>query len=236
MAVPQKRPNPTKGIPTNQKPLAADKLIYVANKLNLGGLAGMQGSTRNIFDTVKLNTGAGRQTLQFFSAPQGKARSFSNFQAGTLQAGEALVIEEIVYILLVLTTNALNDPENAIVRAIPITMASATQYPNSEGFFAGGLLNIMVANSTVVKDYNTFEGLPAFNPKNTGMVAYDSSDADIRYMGANKIILESPPVLAPNLGLSVAQEIAPTGTIPDFTYVMAIAGRFGSLFAGKTTY
>lgn len=224
-------PHPNLG----KTPTKSQKLIYVAEKLGLDGLAEMQGSTVNIVDTVPLVTGAVRQTLTFFSQSQGKSRNFSNFQNGALKAGEAMVIEELTFVLIVATTADLTSDANAIVNYLPLSLATETQYPNAESFFGGGLINISIANSKVVKDYNAFEGVPAFNPRTTGLVSFDTATATNKFFGSSTIKLESPPVLPPNQVISVTIEISPTGTIPAFTFIQCIAGRFGSIFAAKAT-
>ncbi len=221
--------------PMGAKPSNSQKLIYVSDKLGLSGLKGMQGSTVNIVDTVALNTNTDRQILNFFSQTQGKSRNFSNFQTGQLQAGEAMVIEEVAFILLLATTADLTDNANAILDAVPLSQASSNALPNAKGIIAGSLMNIIIANQTVVKDYNGFEMIPSFNPKATGLVALDSSDSDIRTVGPDKINLEAPPVLPPNQGIKITLEISPTGTVPSYTFIMCVAGRFGSIFASKTT-
>jgi hypothetical protein len=218
-----------------QTPTQAQKLIYVANKLGLTGIKEMQGSTVNIVDTVALVTNAARQTLTFFSNSIGKSRNFSNFQSGTLKAGEALVIEELAFFLVVATTADLTADANAILSVVPFNMATEVQFPNAEGAQLG-LINISIANSVVVKDYCAYELLPAFTGKATGLTVFDSATATNRLVGPSKIPLEAPPVLPPNQKISITLEIPPTGTVPTFTFVMCVAGRFGSIFSGKTTY
>jgi hypothetical protein len=94
-----------------------------------------------------------------------------------------------------------------------LSIASAAQLPNAQGMLAGSLVNISIANSTVVKDYNAFEMIPGFNPKTTGIALYDSATATNRTVGPNRIPLESPPVLPPNQGISISLEVPPTGTV-----------------------
>jgi len=215
-------------------PTNSQKLIYISQKLGLTGIKGMQGSTVNIFDTVPLITNADRQTLSFFSQTSNKSRNFTNFQNGTLNAGEAMIVEDLSFYLITTTNADLTSNANAILTAAPITATSATAYPNRSGFLSG-LINVTIANSRVVKDLNGYEQTPVFNTKATGIAVTDSAIATERVIGASKIYLESPPVLPPNQKINVTIEIAPTGTIPANTFIVCVAGRFGSIFAAKTT-
>lgn len=233
MAVPNKFPTAPKPS-TGGKPSQPQKLIYVADKLGLSGLKDMQGSSVNIVDTVPLATNTGRQILSFFSQSANKSRNFSNFQNGSLKAGEAMVIEELAFFLVVATNADLTSDANAILTLIPVSLSSATAYPNKQSFNTG-LINITIANSKVVKDFSAFEQDPAFNQNASGMTSFDTATATNVRTGPAKIRLESPPVLPPNQALSITLEIPPTGTIPAFSNIMCIAGRFGSIFAGKTT-
>lgn len=240
MAVLRKRratpARPVQKIPTKANaPSKAGKLIYISDKLGLDGIKEMQGSTVNIVDTVALITGADRQVLTFF-AQSGKSRNFSNFQNGSLRAGEAMVIEELAFILLVTTNADLTSNANAILFAMPLSQATAAQLPNFAGINVGSLINMKIANSQIVKDYNAFEMIPSFNPGAAGLTTLDSATATNRVIGPDKIKLEAPSVLPPNQSISVTLEIPPTGTVPAFTHIMCVAGRFGSIFAGKITY
>lgn len=214
------------------KPTKAQKLIYIANALGLPGIAEMQGSSFNVFDTVLVGTGATRQTLSFFNATSTKSRSFSNLQTGTLQAGEAMIAEEISFIALTLSGSDLTSDATAISNAVPIQTVSATGLPNKPAVTLG-LLNFTIANSKVVKDYNTYEQDPAFNPRTTGITTYDTATATIVRLGESKIYLEAPPVIPPNQKINITLEIGATGTIPANTAIMCIVGRFGSIFSAK---
>lgn len=228
-------PRPAQGQAPTKKPLSSAKLIYVADKLGLGGIKDMQGSSVNIVDTVALATGAGRQVLSFFTQCANKSRTFTNFQSQSLKAGEAMVIEELAFFLLVCSASDLTSDSTSITTMVPISLASTTQYPNKQSFNAG-LINITIANSKVVKDFCAIDQDPAMNQATTGMTSFDTATATNVRTGPAKIKLESPPVLPPNQALAITMEIPATGTMVANAFVMCIAGRFGSIFAGKTTY
>lgn len=224
----------TRGAAIGVSPTPSQKLIYISKKLGLPGIQGMQGSTFNLFDTVALAAGTGRQTLNFFASTANKSRNFSNFQNGSLKAGEAMVIEELAFFLVTMTSADLTSDANAITAINLLSGATAAMFANAEGAILG-MLNISIANQKVVKDYMTFELHPFFNPATNGISTFDTATATNTVLGGSKIKLESPPVLPPNQSLSVSLEIGVTGAVAAFTSVMCVAGRFGSIFSAKTT-
>lgn len=224
-----------------ETPSQSQKLLYIAGKLGLN-LTGMQGSTVNIVDTVLVNTNATtRQTLSFFSQTQNKSRNFSNFQNGTLNAGEAMVIESLSFFLLTLSATNLTLDATTISSLRPISQVDAAQISLKEALQLG-LINITIANSKVVKDYMCFEQNPSFNPKTTGIalgeaLAGDTAPVAIfpeEVVGQNTISLEAPPVLPPNQKLEISLELPPVGTVTGNLAIMCVAGRFGSIFSAKT--
>jgi len=218
------------------KPTSSQKLLYIANALGLN-LDGMQGSTMNIVDTVPLAFSANRQTLEFFVNTQGKTRTFSNFQTGNLNAGEAMVMEEVKFYLLELSGASLTDPTTRILNASSF---------NSVGFgvvadpraLQLGLMSITIANSQVVKDYQINETNPDFNNKNNGVALAEALNVAVRISlsqthGFSGITLESPPVLPPNQKCKVTLEIPPqTGGSANLA-IMCVVGRFGSIFSAN---
>jgi hypothetical protein len=232
----KRTPNNIGAVPTQSQ-----KLVYVSNKLGLTGIKDMQGSTVNLFDTVILSTNAAqRQTLNFFSNTQNKSRNFSNFQNGTLGAGEAMTFESMTFYLVQLSATNLTLDATTITGIIPLSQvppAVVSLYPS----LMQGLVNIQIANSTVVKDLLTFEQNPSFNPKTTGIAqgaginSTDALDLIPYTVGPNTIPLESPAVLPPNQKFSLTLEVPPVGTVTGSVGIVCVLGRFGSIFAAKTT-
>jgi hypothetical protein len=223
-------------------PTQSQKLVYVSNKLGLTGMEKMQGSTVNLFDTVVLAANATqRQTLTFFSNTQGKSKNFSNFQNGTLGAGEAMVFESLTFYAVVLSATNLTLDATTMSQMIPLSQLDNSQVSLSPALMQG-IVNIQIANSTVVKDFLTFEQNPSFNPKTTGISLGGGLEAITETLqqifpvvGPNSIPLESPAVLPPNQKFSVTLEVPPVGTITGNIGIVCVLGRFGSIFAAKTT-
>jgi hypothetical protein len=225
-----RRPQSQIGVtPTN-----AQKLAYIAKGLGLHGITGMQGTTFTIFDTVLLQTSTQRQVLNFFANTSNKSRNFSNLQAGVLNAGEALLCEEVAFIALELTNSDLTSDANAILNAYQIQASPNGSIPN-QGALTTGMLNLTIANSKVQKDVSTYEQDPSFNPRTTGITVADTSVITNVRLGESKVYLEAPPVLPPNQKISLTWEIGPTGAVLANVAIMCVIGRFGSIFAAKQT-
>ncbi len=235
---PVKKPAQVGVTPTNSQ-----KLIYIASKLKLDGLASMQGSTLNIFDTQPIATNTGRQVLTFFENCGNRSRNFSNFQNGTLSAGEAMVMEEVKFFFVIASGSDLSQDTTAILKMMELSAVegAATAMVNIEAMQAA-LLSVSIANSQVVKDYQINDINPSFNKRTSGIslaeIANTAALAIIpsrRTHGPNTIDLEAPPVLPPNQKFKVTLEVPPTGTVVANAFIMCTVGRFGSIFAAKTT-
>jgi hypothetical protein len=217
-----------------RRPTASQQLIHTSDKLGLPGIKEMQGTTFNLFDTIMLPTGAGRQTLNFFSSTANKSNNFTNFQAGMLKAGESMVIEELNFIVLVLSGTDLTSDATAITGMYTLLGTPETIIPNAEGMILGQL-RLSIMNQTVSKAVNTFELHPSFNRRTSGIATIDTATATNRLVGQSKLMLESAPILPANQSLQVSWDIAPTGTVAANTAIMCVAGRFGSIYSSKTT-
>jgi hypothetical protein len=226
-------------------PTNSQKLIYVSDKLGLQGIKGMQGSTVNIFDTVLLATNTGVTNVPFFSTTSNKSQNFTNFQNGTLPAGETLIIERVAYFLATLSGIDLTSDATQITDITPLSEMTTT----NGGFTIPGAFKMMqmavvIANQTVVKSFLCHEVNPAFNPQTNGVsrqvytistAALPATTTDYGLSGQNSIIMEAPPVLPPNQKITIPVRIPPVGTMTGTKALICVAGRFGSIFASKTT-
>jgi hypothetical protein len=233
------RPKPSAPSTVGKKQTNSQKLLYIASQLGID-LKGMQGSTMNIVDTVSLNYSANRQTLEFFTNTQSKTRTFSNFQSGNLNAGEAMVMEEVKFFILTLNQPSLTDPTTRILDVNTFTSMPFGLVADPKPFMLG-LMNITIANSQVVKDYQINDASAEYNRKTTGIALAEALNtpgvsrvALNQFHGQTTIELESPPVLPPNQKTKVTLEIPPiTGGTPNLA-IMCTVGRFGSIFSSNT--
>jgi len=70
------------------------KLLYIAKQLGLKSLAGMQGTTRAVYDTID-QPATGPATITFFDNVGQRAAPLTNISDNQFQVGEALAIEAI---------------------------------------------------------------------------------------------------------------------------------------------
>lgn len=236
--LPRRRPTNMLG----KQPTNSQKLIYIASKLGLNGIKDMQGSTVNIFDTVSLVGGSLPTVLEFFSNTANKARSFSNFQNGSLNSGETLVMEEIKFYLIVTNNSNLSDPATVITAIHQLSARMGSIMPNAEGLQMAQM-SISIANQTVVKDYMICETNPSLNPATSGIanqllpnaLVPASTEESLFFVGNSIIRLEAPPVLPPNQKLKVSLEIPALGGGSAQLAIVCVIGKFGSIYASKTT-
>lgn len=220
-------------------PTNSQKLIYISQKLGLNGIKDMQGSTVNIFDTVMLSPSLLPQVLEFFSNTSNKTRTFSNFQNGSLNSGETLVMEEAKFFVVLLNGTApfLSNAATAVLEIFPFSSIG----PALMNFPAGlsmSQMSVSIANQTVIKDYLISEVNPSFNPATSGIATAFAGDTPIivqKSLGNSIIRLEAPPVLPPNQKLKVTLEIPALGSGVDNIAVVCVIGKFGSIYASKTT-
>lgn len=237
MAV-QNRQRAVQNAAQTQSPTKSQKLIYIADKLGIPALKQMQGSTFNIFDTVLLATNTAYNTIEFFANTTQKPLQFTNMQAGTLSAGEALVMEDITFLLLQLSAATLADA-TSIVDIKAISEVAGTGIVSNPGALKFAQCEISIANQVVVRKFNIFETNPQFNPRTTGSESPILSTAGSPFTtfgttGQNKIPLEANPVLPPNLRVSVKLSMAAIGTLTGNWAICCVLGRFGSIFSAKT--
>jgi hypothetical protein len=227
--------------PIGVTPTTSQKLLYVASKLGID-ISGMQGSTVNLFDTLNLVTTAGRQTMPFFQNTGSKSSNFSNFQQGTLNAGETLVIEKVKIWLLILSAGAdLTSDATTIDEAYPIAAIPDSGVVSKRFAFQLGTIDVKIANSTVVKEYQVNECNPNFNRMTTGISpsnidVTDSKTSVFGVFGQQAIILDAPPVIPMNQKFQVLYSFGPLGTIAPNLALMMSVGEFGTIYASKTTF
>jgi hypothetical protein len=193
-----------------------------------------------LYDTIVLNTSTGRQTLQFFNQAAGKSQNFSNFQAGTLQAGESMVLERVLFFMVTLTATNLTLDATAITDIIPFSQLTVAQGTLTQpGSLRTAQYQISIANQLVVKYGSVVETSPMFNPATTGIsvgthttATATTIDGPFGYAG---IVQEAPPVLPPNQGLEIDLQFGPVGTVTGTQAIMCVVSRFGSIFSSKTT-
>lgn len=229
-----------KGSDLGVSPTNSQKLIYISNKLKLTGIQDMQGSSFNIFDTIAMATNTGANVLSFFSNSNSKSLNFTNLPTGKLQAGEAMIIERMTFFCVLLSSATLTVDSASITDVIPISSLNvASGQFTQPGSIKTAQANISIANQTVSKTYNIFESVPEFNPQTCGTavgVQVTATPSTVTgTAGYNGIAVEAPPVLPPNQAVTISLRMGPVGTMTGIIGMQCVLGRFGSIFASKTT-
>lgn len=200
------------------------KLARQANKVGVPGISAQQPATVNIFDTVVVATSANRQTLTFFSNAQGKSKNFTNWANQTYYAGESLLCTHIWFTAYTVSSSNLT-ADTTTITSIPDNLANS----GAPGL-ALGILNFNIGNTTVIKNFNTFELIPAFNPAATGLAATEAVAGGTNYVtGASKIRLEANPAIVPNIQISATLDIPPV-TLSGTWVVSCYIGRTGTIY------
>jgi hypothetical protein len=221
-------------------PTNSQKLLYITNKLGLTGIKDMQGASVNIYDTVRIVTSTGRQSVKFFETTSNKSLNFTNFQNGSLNSGETLIMEKMKFLLLELSATDLNSDATYVTNMWTFAAVPDTGVVGNRSALKLGLININIANSTVTKTFLITETDPTLNRQTTGIspgnLAADAGTLvpfDAIY-GPSTLHMEAPPVLPPNQKVTVELQLPPVGTLTGNLAIMCIIGDFGSIFSAKT--
>ena len=214
-----------------KSPTAAQKIVNVANKMGIPGIANQQGSPLNIFDTVLINgAAADRQVLTFFKNASGKSRNFTNWQALEFKAGETLAVEKMSILLLQLSAASLTADTTTITNVFPIGRNLASQT------IAFGMAQFKIANTTVFKDLQLTSMLPQLNPNASGMATTDTATATQFVQGRSSMDLPVGSVIPPNQAIEYTLEIPPITTGAGNFAIMVILGDQGSIYSAKGTF
>jgi len=138
------------------------KIIGIADKFNNPGIKNQQGTTRVIYDTLPMD---GRTDFRFFEESNNRNFPLTNMgsDGNKLPVGNALAIERM-YLSVVTIVGG-----NVTV----ISPLFNGAHPN----FEVGELNILIANSQVLKQIAVLSQKPTFN-KNAGHNEYNNFEFD----------------------------------------------------------
>lgn len=125
------------------------KLIDTTKRLGVSGIDKMQGTTRVIYDSVPVSAGS---TLSFFRDANARQFPLTNMQKGNkLEVGESLVIQFINFSFFGIREGKYED------------FGSAMDVLTDLAAFGMSELNILIANSQVIKPIPLSQFLPQFN-------------------------------------------------------------------------
>ena len=152
------------------------KIVAVNNKFGNTNIKSQQGTTRVLFDTLPLD---GRTQFRFFENVNLRQFPLTNLtgEGNRLGVGETIVIQKIYFSLLNI------DPDTgAITSSWPFSRVG----PTSPYALNTGDLDIIIANSTVMKDFSVNCMTNQFNPSSV-------TQSDEAYGTQTDIII--PPLL-----------------------------------------
>lgn len=154
---------------------AQDKILYVANKLGLSTLNEMQGSTGAVYD---VDTDISGQI--FSSASRHQNPSVTNLTQNEFEVNEALLVENIAFYTLDLTTKEIDN------------------FQRRYGSTAVLLYDLVIGNKRVMKSTPVFSaGSPStFANVGTSGAAFGSSRLDV-FVPRHQTFMEGAGILIP---------------------------------------
>lgn len=215
---------------------ANQKIVMVNQKQGFGNMSNQQGTTRVIFDSIKLATNTEPTIVTLFEDCKNRTFPQTNLPQNRLEVGETMAMQRFsVFLMLV---NA-GQPKQ-VTQTMPLSW-----FPLSWRLYAG-LLNFSIAQDTVIKQLpltsmqaqfnpnSKFQGIHQFNNTNatTGKLETNINNQDIYHFDTNLII---PPQIEFKATIQIPPLDLSGLPTSDFYLVMKIEG-LGSLYAPKSTY
>jgi len=162
MKINVKRPGLPPGF--GMKPTPQQKIIRVNDQAGNRGIQNQQGSTRILFDTIKLNPVAPQREFQFFKTPNQNGTVWgTNVDAtnGLLGPGEAMALEYMSFCVITVETAT-----GEIGDIQPVASLAAVN--TFEFGFYTGTFEIDISNNKVMKPTALQNFLSDFNPSVIG--------------------------------------------------------------------
>lgn len=214
---------------------AGSKIPQVTSKMGIKGISNMQGTTRIIYDSIKLATTTTISAIQFFENVNTRKFPFSNIPENKLQVGETIAMQR--FSLSVIEVDITNPLAPRVVGQEPLgaQLEFRSLYRSD--------LSIAIAQDTVVKK------LPIHT-------MYAPLNKDSKFVGANifgtnpgitttfevphdVFHFDNPIVIPPQIEFTATMQVNPI-TLPvtanrEWHICLTVEG-LGSLFAPKANY
>lgn len=213
------------------RPTVVQKMAHVAAKEGLPGIAEMQGSTSNIFDTVLIADNAAPQVVTLFNATRNKSENFTNI-TDSLDAGEMNAMQFLTLYRVTLSAADLSDDATTIATISPFVQLTFPQFLHTT-------MALQMANDVVVKEYQLHETFAPFNPAQCSIterqtqIGVDAVTSEL--WGATRVPFEAVPMLPPDQKLRLSLRIPPVSGLAANSAIVAVLGRTGSLYASRGT-
>jgi hypothetical protein len=185
----------------------SQQIVGVNQRLGNTAVPNMQGTTRVIFDTVRITAGVTDQTLTFFSGVSSRVYPQSNISSNRFEVGESLAIQGFSFL-----TYQTADP----------TLAFPTDFGASD--VRGAILNFYIGNQRVIKDleigtYSRFSLGEAINSAVT----------------TNVFRLETPIVVPPQIEFYATLRLSTASPFNGVSFVLSAFGT-GTLLNTKSNF
>ena len=214
---------------------AGNKIPQVTSKLGIKGIGNMQGTTRIIYDSIKLANTTTISAIQFFENVNTRKFPFSNIPENKLQVGETIAMQR--FSLSIIGVDVTNPAQPKVTGQEPLgaNLEFRSLYRSD--------LSIAIAQDTVVKKLPIHTMYAPFNK--------DSKFCGANIFGNNPGIttsfevphdvfhFDNPIVIPPQIEFTATLQVNPI-TLPvipnqEWHICLTVEG-LGSLFAPKSNY
>jgi hypothetical protein len=188
----------------------AQQIVGVNNRLGNTAVAGMQGTTRYIYDSQAM-AAATNQTLTFFQGASSRTFPATNINNNRFEVGESLAIQGITFIARETTITALSN-------TLEPSLSTAAIYNNTL------TLNLFVGNQRVIKDLDL------------NYARFLLGEVKTQDVINNTLHFETPIVIPPQIEFYATLRITSTSAVTaDRTLYLGLFGQ-GTLLNTKSTF
>lgn len=194
-------------------PTAQQKIIAVNDNFGNPGMKKQQGSTIEVYDSVKL--AVGQLQYDFFINAKAKQYPFTNLTDGKLQPQESFELKRAFFALI-----TMRDADNSLVSVEQLDLAA---HPG----FASGEIEFYIVNQRVIRPLSIRSFFPQFN-----------ADADHALetvkLWDTKLVI--PPLLEFKCSIKFQPQFFTAPGEGQSTYLFMTIGGPGGIFAPKNNF
>lgn len=212
------------------------KIVRVNDKIGAKGIGKQQGTTRVIYDSIEIVSGA-TTTYNFFENVNSKRFPFTNLTQNKLQVGETIALQRFSMFIVVYDFTVPTAPVASIIYPLDAPQLGVQGIYKSE-------MSFQISQDTVIKKLPLTSMFAPFNKS-----AQFSGQVDINVFGVNIGLsrphdvyeFDNPIVIPPDIEFIAPVQIPNifTGGLPAAPFkaflTLSIEG-LGSLFSPKSTY
>lgn len=208
------------------------KIVQVNQAQGFGNMSNMQGTTRVIYDAVRIETSANTSTYTLFENCKTRNFPLTNLTENKLQVGETMAIQRFSVFIMGCAAGTTN-----CTGIFPFSFFALFSR------FYGGQLSFNIAQDQVIKKLPLSSMAAPFNPNSKFIGYYQSqplaADPVTSYTVEHNIYhMDTNLVLPPQIEFNCTITVPALTTLPAVSdwYLMMKMEGIGSLYAPKTTY